>query len=286
MRDQYKYILDKSSKKFKCPNCGKKTFVKFIDAETLNYLSEAVGRCDRESKCGFFHQPNSNLIIQPKVAYKTIGCNRSYHNEKDLVSHSNNYRQNNFVAYLLNNFAPIDVKQIIKKYFLGTTTLWNGATIFWQVDEVMRVRAGKIMLYNCNTGSRIKKPYNHISWMHKKMKLDNFVLQQCLFGLHNLCDYKEGDTICVVESEKTAIIMSILNPAYLWLATGSKANFKEELLRPLKNFNIIAYPDKSEYKIWKLKAQELMVMGYNIVCSDLLEDKNIEEGDDLVDFIS
>lgn len=27
-------------------------------------------------------------------------------------------------------------------------------------------------------------------------------------------------------------------------------------------------------------------MGYNIVCSDLLEDKNIEEGDDLVDFIS
>lgn len=118
------------------------------------------------------------------------------------------------------------------------------------------------------------------------MKLDNFVLQQCLFGLHNLCDYKEGDTICVVESEKTAIIMSILNPAYLWLATGSKANFKEELLRPLKNFNIIAYPDKSEYKIWKLKAQELMVMGYNIVCSDLLEDKNIEEGDDLVDFIS
>ena len=53
----YQNILDKSSKKFSCPNCGQKTFVRFIECETGDYLTENLGRCDRESKCGYYAQP-------------------------------------------------------------------------------------------------------------------------------------------------------------------------------------------------------------------------------------
>ena len=32
--ERFRYSLDKSSKKFVCPNCNKKTFVLYIDTET------------------------------------------------------------------------------------------------------------------------------------------------------------------------------------------------------------------------------------------------------------
>jgi hypothetical protein len=178
------------------------------------------------------------------------------------------------------------VFQAIKMYHIGISNRWNGASIFWQIDTDNKVRGGKIMLYNCDTGKRVKKPYNHVSWMHKQLKLNNFVLQQCLFGLHNLVNVLKGDTVCLVESEKTAIIMTILFPNYLWLATGSKTGFKQEMLQPLKEYNVIAYPDKSEYKTWNEKAILLNKQGYNIQCSSLLEKIDLEQGADLVDFLN
>ena len=74
-------------------------------------------------------------------------------------------------------------------------------------------------------------------------------------------------------------------PSNLWLATGSKANFKEELLLPVKDYNVIAYPDKSEFKNWQSKAEILNKLGYKIVCSHILENFILEEGGDLVDLL-
>jgi hypothetical protein len=45
---------------------------------------------------------------------------------------------------------------------------------------------------------------------------------QCLFGLHRITEDYQKKTIAIVESEKTAIVMSILLPHYIWLATGVK----------------------------------------------------------------
>jgi hypothetical protein len=100
--------------------------------------------------------------------------------------------------------------------------------------------------------------------------------------LHLINEYPEK-TIALVESEKTAITMSLFLPNYLWIATGSKGNFKKELLEPIKNFKIIVYPDKSEYNDWNKKATQLNQKGYQIRCSDYVEKKDVPKGTDLAD---
>ena len=285
MNTTYKYSLDKTSRKFTCPNCNKKSFVKFIDNETKHYLNDIDGRCDRESKCGYFKKPSNNLSITNSNNCITDVIQPTYHNKNIVIQCCDTLQRSSFIGYLLTVFTVKSVLQAINMYRIGITNCWHGATVFWQIDTKDRVRGGKIMLYNCDTGKRVKQPYNHVSWMHKQLKLDSFVLQQCLFGLHNLNCITKDDIVCVVESEKTAIIMRILIPNCLWLATGSKTGFKQEMLQPLKEYNVIAYPDKTVYQDWNQKVILLNKQGFNIQCSSLLENLDIEDGGDLVDFL-
>ena len=63
---RYKYTLDKSSKKFTCPKCHKKTFVKYIETETGNYVNDITGRCDRETNCNYHSKSkgeNKNTFV-------------------------------------------------------------------------------------------------------------------------------------------------------------------------------------------------------------------------------
>ncbi|MDD4429545.1 MAG: PG0870-related protein [Paludibacter sp.] len=53
----HRYSLEKGSKKHRCPDCNKKSFVRYIDNETNDYLPEQYGRCDRESKCSYHLNP-------------------------------------------------------------------------------------------------------------------------------------------------------------------------------------------------------------------------------------
>lgn len=192
--------------------------------------------------------------------------------------------EDNLTTYLKKLFTTDEVFTAKKNYFItGTNHKWNNATIFWQIDNKEKVHAGKIMLYDVTTGKRIKAPYNHINWVHKAINEKDFTINQCLFGLHNITeDYSK--TIAIVESEKTAIIMSIISPDFYWLASGSKGNFKFELLEPLKNRNVIAFPDKGEYNNWLNKATELNALGFKISVSDLIENTEFNNGFDLADY--
>ncbi|WP_417196982.1 DUF6371 domain-containing protein [Bizionia sp.] len=283
MNNTYKYQLDKSSKKFPCPQCKKRTMVRYVETETKTYLEHHMGRCDRESKCAYHFTPKGNepISVLPEYYKSEIP---TYHSDETIGRFGNNHKANNFITYLLQFFTPRDVTDVIHKFFIGTSNHWNGATVFLQVDECIKVHAGKVMLYDKQTGKRVKKPFNCITWLHRVLRLNDFVLQQCLFGLHNLNDCNIKD-IGIVESEKTAIIMSIIRPDIIWMATGSKSNFKSKLLKPLKGRKIIAFPDKTEFEIWNKTAEQLRKEGFNISCSKLLEEKGLEDGDDLVDFI-
>lgn len=276
----YRFSLDKSSKKFICPNCQKKTFVKYFDYEVNVYLEFNYGRCDRESKCKYHKIPEgkNHTISNIEVVKKT----KSSINKIEVSKHGREFKQNNFIQFLKTHFTHDQIKETILKYLIGTSSHWNGATVFWQIDNSGKVCTGKVMLFDIYSGKRIKKPYPHINWMHKILKLYDFELQQCLFGLHLIKEYN-GESIAIVESEKTAIMMSMFVPEYLWLATGSKKNFKIDMLSPIKNFKIIAFPDKSEFNDWSIITNELTKFGFKIKCSRIIEDKDVENGYDLAD---
>lgn len=288
------YTFDKSSKKFVCPNCNKKRFVRFVNTETNNYLEDIYGRCDRETSCGYFVKPNiDKSTIFAKEAntsqqYKTADYTGSKENNKPLQKilqrlldqTLQKFCKNNLYLFLVALFDKKEVDSIFQKYNIGTSKNWNGATVFWQKDNHNNIKTGKIMLFEKSNCKRVKEPYNHITWIHKKVILENFTLKQCLFGLHLIDPSKK---IALVESEKTCVIMALYLPEYTWLATGSKQNFKNEMLQPIKNLNIIAFPDKGEFEDWSIKATDLNKIGYSIKVSDYIEKQNLEIGTDLAD---
>jgi ssDNA-binding Zn-finger/Zn-ribbon topoisomerase 1 len=282
--NQFKYTLDKSSKKFTCPKCNKKTFVKYIETETGNYQSEDFGRCDRETNCGFHASPKGEL--NKMVDFVAIPKPETSFHDYNLVSQSRrNFKQNNFVQFLKTLFTESEVNKAIERYLLGTSKQCNGATIFWQIDNNEKVRHGKIMLYNPETGKRVKDQYGKgiINSVRSVLKLKDFNLNQCLFGLH-LINETNQKTIALVESEKTSIIMSIFKPQYTWLATGSKSGLKYDFLKPIKDYKIIAFPDKSEFSDWSKKAIDLNNFGFDIRVNNWLEQQNnYEAGIDLAD---
>ena len=60
--------------------------------------------------------------------------------------------------------------------------------------------------------------------------------------------------VCVVESERSAVIMSELYPQYLWLATVYPVNLTPEALKPLKGHHITLLPPSDPtgetYLVW------------------------------------
>lgn len=280
--NQYKYTLDKSSKKFTCPNCSKKTFVKYLETETNDYLNDEFGRCDRESNCGYSRKPETefrNTVIAVNVPKPEPSFHGLKLVEKTFLSTSSN----NFIEFIKAFFAPDEVQKSIQNYLIGTWDNWRGTTVFWQIDQQEKVHHGKVMMYDQTTGKRAKNKEGKgvFSTVRSLLKLDDFVLNQCLFGLHLIDENTKA--VALVEAEKTAVIMSIFKPEYVWLATGSKGGFKYDYLKLIKNYKIIAFPDKSEYLDWNNKAIELNGFGFKISVSDWLENTDYPNGTDLAD---
>ena len=194
------------------------------------------------------------------------------------------YEDNTLIKFFHSIFDIGTVNNLINLYKIGTSKRYGGGTtVFWQIDRQDNVRAGKLIKYAEN-GHRIHGKNN---WVHSVLELDNFNLKQCLFGEHLLQD-KPDATVCIVESEKTAIIASAFIPDMVWLATGGAENLNKEKIKVLNGRKVILFPDASKdgriYDKWKQKADEF---GFNI--SDLLEKEATPEqkadGVDIADFL-
>ena len=280
---QYKYQFGKG--KFNCPKCNKKRFVKYIETETGHYADSQYGRCDREIKCGYFEYPNGNSIINYNyVAPPPV--KPSYIDKEILQKTLTKYEINPLITYLYSHYDDDEVNFTIDKYQVGTSNQFNSSTVFWQMDNTGNIRSGKIMNYDTSTGKRQKnkdgKPLIH--WAHSVLKIPNYNLKQCLFGLHLLNDNVKQ--VAIVESEKTALIMSIESPNYTWMSTGSLQGFKYEYLAPLKGTAIIAFPDKGGYAQWQKTADILNDKGFDIKVSQFLENNEYDDGWDLVDILN
>ena len=289
--------LDKSGRKYNCPQCGQKRFVKMFDFETKEYLPDEVGRCDRESSCGYHktvkqYYSEKDSCYVPKIKIIEVKEEKVDFMPMEYILRSqNNYDSIDFGKYIISLFGKEICGKVFKKYNVGRSKFDVGkAIIFWQVDYLKRVRTGKIMKYNPNNGKRIQDEGTwKVLWVHSNIKDFNF--KQCFFGEHLLNVYPTK-TVGIVESEKTAILASIFIPDIVWLATGGKRGCKWRewsVFNVLENRDVILFPDRGCYIDWNKIAMETSNrMTCRITVSKVLEEiestENID-GLDLADFL-
>ena len=102
--------------------------------------------------------------------------------------------------------------------------------------------------------------------------------------------------VCIVESEKSAVILSEKFTDFVWLSCGGLQSFRPELLSPLVNYKVIIFPDTDPtgdaFRQWSqvaIEAQRLYKFRYPLRVSPLLESHASPEQKqrkiDLVDYL-
>tara|TARA_R110000851_G_scaffold315319_1_gene477738 strand:- start:2669 stop:4072 length:1404 start_codon:yes stop_codon:yes gene_type:complete len=241
MNTEHRYKFEVSSKKHLCPKCSKKRFVKYIDIETSEYLPEQFGRCDRESKCGYFLNPYKNgytkAIREQEQGNKTdCETQRTKLKKKPLnepkisffdfetfkqTLQPERYEKNTFIQNLFYRvqfpFEVDEVTKAIQLYRLGTVAngYRAGANTFPFIDVNGNVRAVQVKQFdkqNHSTGtdflhSIIEKHHTRNNkalpeWLEAYNK--NEIKVSCLFGEHLLSKYPYNP-VALVEAPKTAV---------------------------------------------------------------------------------
>ena len=306
LNTKLQYILEPykgTNSRYTCPNClKKKQFTRYQEKSSGDYLDKSVGICNRAIKCGYHFTPAQYLknkhnfpkTTLPQVRNKPDRKPTSNQERDDsfipnriLLNSLRNFEMNNFAIYLNKALGLITAEKVCGLYFLGTSNHWSGSNVFWQIDKEGRVRTGKVMLYNAHSGKRVKVPYPHINWVHNTEKLQNFNLDQCLFGEHLLKLYPDKP-IALVESEKTAMISAGHVPDFNWLATGNLNNLSETRVKCLEGKRVTLYPDGGAFAVWKKKADQLShIADFNV--SGFIEknasSKQLSEGYDIADYL-
>ena len=286
-----------------CPGCGgKRCFTLYVD-ESGNPLHETVGKCDHLSSCGYHYTPKQYFRDHPEAkpgkdwreadpsfagsTGESPRTSRPAPKPKplcfipdDIVTRSVRLHcRSQLVTFLESVFDPVIVEQLVLDYRLGVTR--SRAVIFFQIDAQGRCRTGKIMMYDPETGHRIKNPDQpgRIDWVHSNMKKlgllpADWELTQCLFGEHLLSKYPDRP-VALVESEKTAVICSAIMPRFVWLATGGKSQISAEKLSVLKGRRVTAFPDVDGFSEWQQKLSA--IPGLNVTVADALQQEATAE---------
>ena len=294
MYSDYRYMFDSPrvtghrQQKAICPQCGRKSFVRYVDThDGYRYLNDNVGRCDHENSCGYHYTPHDYFQDHPWLMESK---SPSQHRPSTptppppppplrplsmALVEENHSPQSVFWSWFAGscarqlNFDPANVKRIYEDYQIGIAD--HGDVIFWQIDEQQRVRTGHIMAYDTQ-GKRCGRN----DWVHDQIKKgkmkgqlpDGFVLYQCFFGQHLLPKYAEAH-VCLVESEKTALIMAARHPDLIWLATSGSSGLSVEKLECLRGRRFTVFPDSGCYEKWNHVMQQTKGLQYAI--SDQME---------------
>lgn len=283
MISEYRYSLEKGSKKNNCPNCNKKTFVRYVDTKTTEFLPYQYGRCDRESKCNYHLSPYldgySKVIKEQEKDYNLKLLNLSKSNTKNQIVYfdletfnktleKERYEKNTFIQNLLHNvqfpFDVDEVRKVILLYRLGTITSGYRANsiTFPFIDINQNINAVQVKQFdkdNHTIGtdflhSIIEKYYNKIKkplpvWLKSYIEQDKRI--NCLFGEHILRKYP-NNPIALVEAPKTAIYGTLYfglpnkSTDLIWLAVYNKSSLSFDKIKVLQGRKILVFPDLSK----------------------------------------
>lgn len=157
-----------------------------------------------------------------------------------------------------------------ERYQLGKSR--SGKTIYWMIDNLGICRDGYI-----GSSSHTADTWVSTLLKHRFPDLAQYIppSEHCLFGLHLLVSPLPG--VAIVESERSAVVLSELYPQSLWLATAYPANLSERLFEPLQGHPVTMFPPTDEtmdtYLAWlEVADQARRKYHLDITVSSLLED--------------
>lgn len=163
-------------------------------------------------------EESSVIIMSPIREFKEPPLKYVYPN---VLENTMRCYSDNLFLWLITHFSESEVLSVYRKYKVGNLNSKRGIlTIFWYVDKNDKVCFDKKMLYK-EDGHR-NKDYGG----GRKYKVDDGFRGKCYFGEHLLKD-RDGKRIFLVESEKTAIILSLKYPKNIYLATGGVNGLRE-----------------------------------------------------------
>lgn len=296
-----KYKLEpykSKANRYTCPQCGRNNcFTRYVCIETGKYVNDSVGKCDHISKCGYHYTPRqfykdnpwetegeeSSVSVRKRFAAQKIEKPDPVYFPLELVDKYSNNGADNFISWLRSICSVSAVSDAQRLYKVGTTTpgkYKSKGIIFWQIDKYGLVHDGKIMWYRPD-GHREKS----MTWVSAIMKKKGLYPEQDtekrLFGEHLLEAQQTCDLpVCIVESEKSAIVCSILFPDFTWLATCGCGGLNKDKLRALTGRTFAVFPDSGSYDKW---LSILTTSGHKCIVYDRLE--GYAPNTDLVDVL-
>jgi hypothetical protein len=130
------------------------------------------------------------------------------------------------------------------------------------------VHGGHIMQYHADGHRGGFQGWTHVPLIRQGLLPADWQLYQCLFGQHLLA-CRSNAHVCLVESEKTALIMAAHQPQFLWLATSGCSGLSPERIACLKGRRVTVFPDSGCYDKWSRQLKLTSDIDYYI--SDQLE---------------
>jgi len=312
---EFRFILEKGSKRFTCPNCGKQEYKRYIDTLTGEYLPKMYGRCNREEKCGYHLNPYKDGYKPEKTPLFAPLVNETIQEQEKLqeniyippealknLQKTSYFDKCTFIKVLQGLYGYEKTLKAVLLYRLGATP--GGAVCFPFIDTEGQITAIQEKIFNERLHTDKSAPY-HTTWTHARLLnelkrqrinppdwLEKYQKQEkkvrALFGAHLLSKYP-NTPVALVEAPKTAIVGALEfgfpdEPGgCVWVAAGAKSWLRKEILKPLAGRTVVVYPDASEggatWQEWKekLKAYEKDLEGVKISVSELLE--NIPDED-------
>lgn len=283
MNTDYRYQLESKKltghqpRKLTCPHCGKKKcFVRYVDTQNgFQYVADSVGKCDHQHSCGYHYKPSDY--------YKDNSWARENepHPERYCTPLPPPPFQPIDISYVLRsqsprsvfwqwfsidvakklNLSPEQIQRVYEEYLIGATN--KGNVIFWQIDHLGLVHGGHIMQYRIDGHRDGFQGWTHIPLIRKGLLPPNWTLYQCFFGEH-LLPHRPDAHICLVESEKTALVMAAYQPEYLWLATAGSGGLSPVKMECLRGRKVTLFPDSACYDKWSEQMKQTQGIDYNI----------------------
>ena len=141
-------------------------------------------------------------------------------------------------------FTQDQMHRAAERFHLGRSK--SGQTIYWMIDDMGRCLDGR--LGDTWVSTLLKRRYPSAA--------PYLTVEHCFFGLHQI-SMNEGKPIGIVESERSAVILSEVCPKLLWLAYSYGTNCLIDNFDPLQGRKITLYPRTDPSQEYYLSFLEL-----------------------------